>query len=68
MTSLSYYYFAVFALYFYLLFIIFRYSFIVFYKYMIINDNAEMAAKELSAIIAAEHCHFDSELAGKYLL
>lgn len=39
-----------------------------FYRYMIINDNAETAAKELSAIITAEHCHFDSELAGKYLL
>ena len=29
-----------------------------FYDYLIINDDADKAAKELSAIILAEHCRF----------
>ena len=30
-----------------------------FYDYLIINDDADKAAKELSAIILAEHCRFN---------
>lgn len=30
-----------------------------FYDYIIINDDADKAAKELSAIITAEHCKYD---------
>ena len=33
-----------------------------FYDYLIINDDADKAAKELSAIILAEHCHFHDRL------
>ena len=29
-----------------------------FYSYLIVNDDAEQAARELSAIILAEHCRF----------
>ena len=29
-----------------------------FYDYLIINDDAEKAAKQLGAIIEAEHCRF----------
>ena len=36
-----------------------------FYDYLIINDDADKAAKELSAIILAEHCRFHDRL--KYL-
>ena len=28
------------------------------YDYLIVNDNAEQAARELSAILLAEHCRF----------
>jgi guanylate kinase len=31
-----------------------------FYDYIIINDDADKAAKELSAIILAEHCHAEA--------
>ena len=34
-----------------------------FYDYLIINDNADKAAKELSAIILAEHCRFNDRMA-----
>lgn len=34
-----------------------------FYDYIIINDDAEKAAKELSAIILAEHCKADDRAA-----
>lgn len=30
-----------------------------FYDYIIVNDDADKAAKEFSAIITAEHCKFD---------
>ena len=33
-----------------------------FYDYLIINDDADKAAKELSAIILAEHCRFHDRL------
>lgn len=33
-----------------------------FYDYLIINDDADKAAKELSAIILAEHCRFNDRL------
>ena len=33
-----------------------------FYDYLIINDDAAKAAKELSAIILAEHCRFNDRL------
>ena len=33
-----------------------------FYDYLIINDNADKAAKELSAIILAEHCRFNDRM------
>jgi len=33
-----------------------------FYDYLIINDDAEKAAKELSAIILAEHCRFHDRM------
>ena len=33
-----------------------------FYDYLIINDDADKAAKELSAIILAEHCRFKDRL------
>ena len=33
-----------------------------FYDYLIINDDADKAAKELSAIILAEHCRFYDRL------
>ena len=32
------------------------------YDYLIINDDADKAAKELSAIILAEHCRFNDRL------
>lgn len=34
-----------------------------FYDYLIINDDADKAAKELSAIILAEHCRFNDRMA-----
>ena len=34
-----------------------------FYDYLIINDDADQAAKELSAIILAEHCRFNDRMA-----
>ena len=34
-----------------------------FYDYLIINDDADKAAKELSAIILAEHCRFNVRMA-----
>ena len=34
-----------------------------FYDYLIINDDADKAAKELSAIILAEHCRFNYRMA-----
>lgn len=34
-----------------------------FYQYLIINEDAETAAKEFSAIITAEHCRFQKTLA-----
>lgn len=34
-----------------------------FYDYLIVNQNVETAAKEFEAIILAEHCRFDPELA-----
>ena len=33
-----------------------------FYDYLIINDDADKAAKELSAIILAEHCRFNDRM------
>ena len=33
-----------------------------FYDYLIINDDADKAAKELSAIILAEHCRFSDRM------
>lgn len=33
-----------------------------FYDYLIVNDDADKAAKELSAIILAEHCRFDDRM------
>ena len=33
-----------------------------FYDYLIINDDADKAAKELSAIIMAEHCRFNDRM------
>ena len=33
-----------------------------FYDYLIINDDADKAAKELSAIILAEHCRFNDRI------
>ena len=33
------------------------------YDYLIINDDADKAAKELSAIILAEHCRFNDRMA-----
>ena len=33
-----------------------------FYDYLIVNDDADKAAKELSAIILAEHCRFHDRL------
>ena len=34
-----------------------------FYDYLIVNADAETAAKEFSAIITAEHCRFDRQTA-----
>lgn len=34
-----------------------------FYDYLIINDDADKAAQELSAIILAEHCRFNDRMA-----
>ena len=34
-----------------------------FYDYLIINDDADKAAKELYAIILAEHCRFNDRMA-----
>ena len=36
-----------------------------FYTYLVINDNADVAAEELSSIITAEHCLFPDR---KYVL
>ena len=36
-----------------------------FYDYLIINRDAETAAKEFSAIITAEHCRFNKDVARK---
>ena len=33
-----------------------------FYDYLIVNDDADKAAKELSAIILAEHCRFNDRM------
>ena len=36
-----------------------------FYDYLIINQDAETAAREFSAIITAEHCRFNKDVARK---
>ena len=38
-----------------------------FYQYLIINEDADRAAQEFSAIITAEHCRYDMQLAKKMM-